>query len=240
VYRTLGFSDFILRLSLHDPKNAEKYIGTSENWKLAEDALRNALKSLDLPFIEGVGEAAFYGPKIDLIVKDVFGREWQLGTIPQVDYNMPERFDIHYTDADGQKKRPIMMHRAIFGSFERFIGVLTEHFKGHFPLWLSPLQAAVIPVAAAHEAYAAEVMSAMQSRGMRAMLAGHEESLGKRIREGERQRIPYLLVIGDKEVNEKTVAVRNVLTKKQVTVTLDEFLRKTAEDIAERRLEASI
>ena len=128
IYRTLGFNDFVLRLSRRDPQNMEKYIGTPENWDKAEAALKKVLEKLKLPFIDGVGEAAFYGPKIDLIVKDVFGREWQLGTIPQVDYNMPERFDIHYTDSDGTQKRPIMMHRAIFGSFERFIGVLIEHF----------------------------------------------------------------------------------------------------------------
>ncbi|TSC98272.1 MAG: threonyl-tRNA synthetase [Candidatus Peregrinibacteria bacterium Greene1014_49] len=240
IYRTLGFNDFVLRLSRRDPKNMEKYIGTPENWDKAEAALEKVLKKLKLPFIDGVGEAAFYGPKIDLIVKDVFGREWQLGTIPQVDYNMPERFDIHYTDSDGTQKRPIMMHRAIFGSFERFIGVLIEHFRGHFPLWLAPLQVAIIPVAQTHEDYAAEIALLLKKEGMRVISLPHTDSLGKRIREGETRRIPYLLVVGDKEMELKSVAVRNVKTKKQVVVTMKEFMEKLKVDVTERKLEASI
>lgn len=240
IYRTLGFSDFILRLSLHDPKDKEKYIGTPENWKLAEAALRNALEVQKLPYIEGVGEAAFYGPKIDLIVKDVFGREWQLGTIPQVDYNMPERFDIWYNDSDGSKKRPIMMHRAIFGSFERFIGLLIEHFKGLFPLWLAPVQVALIPVAGSHEDYAKKLAVELKKQGMRVQLMDPTESLGKRVREGETMKIPYLLVVGDREAADSTVTVRNVKTKKQVAVPFAEFVAKTVEDIRERKLEAGI
>lgn len=240
IYRTLGFNDFTLRFSRRDPQNMEKYIGTPENWDRAEAALQRVLEKLKLPFIDGVGEAAFYGPKIDLIVKDVFGREWQLGTIPQVDYNMPERFDIHYTDADGIQKRPIMMHRAIFGSFERFIGVLIEHFKGHFPLWLAPIQIAIIPVAETHEGYAAEIAAMLKKEGMRTVTLPHTDSLGKRIREGETRRIPYLLVIGDKEMEAASVAVRNVKTKKQVVVAVEEFVVRCREDIDDRRLEASI
>lgn len=240
IYRTLGFEDFILRLSRRDPENKEKYIGTDENWEKAERALETALKKMDLPYVNGVGEAAFYGPKIDLIVKDAFGREWQLGTIPQVDYNMPERFDLHYVDADGQKKRPIMMHRAIFGSFERFIGVLIEHFKGLFPLWLAPVQIAVLPVAAAHEQRAANIVLDLLDRGLRVKHFSSEESLGKRIREGEQQHIPYLIVLGDKELQDGSVTVRNVQSKQQVTVPLDEFIQKTMKDVHERRLKASI
>ena len=240
IYRTLGFNDFVLRLSRRDPQNMEKYIGTPENWDKAEAALKKVLEKLKLPFIDGVGEAAFYGPKIDLIVKDVFGREWQLGTIPQVDYNMPERFDIHYTDSDGTQKRPIMMHRAIFGSFERFIGVLIEHFKGHFPLWLAPIQVALIPVAETHEGYASEIAATLKKEGMRFVTLPHTDSLGKRIREGETRRIPYLLVVGDKEMEAASVAVRNVKTKKQVVVTMKEFMEKCLEDIGQRKLEASI
>lgn len=240
IYRTLGFNDFVLRLSRRDPNNTEKYIGSPENWEKAEAALERVLTKLKLPFINGVGEAAFYGPKIDLIVKDVFGREWQLGTIPQVDYNFPERFNLHYTDVDGAQKRPIMMHRAVFGSFERFIGVLIEHFKGHFPLWLAPTQIALLPVAEPHEAYAADIASALHKNGMRVVTLPHEDSLGKRIREGETRKIPYLLVIGDKEQEAGTVAVRNVKTKKQEVVTVQEFVEKCTDDIEQRRLEASI
>ncbi|OGJ67968.1 threonine--tRNA ligase [Candidatus Peribacteria bacterium RIFCSPLOWO2_01_FULL_53_10] len=239
IYRTLGFNDFVLRLSRRDPQNMEKYIGTPENWDKAEAALKKVLEKLKLPFIDGVGEAAFYGPKIDLIVKDVFGREWQLGTIPQVDYNMPERFDIHYTDSDGTQKRPIMMHRAIFGSFERFIGVLIEHFKGHFPLWLAPIQVALIPVAETHEGYASEIAATLKKEGMRFVTLPHTDSLGKRIREGETRRIPYLLVVGDKEMEAASVAVRNVKTKKQVVVPLEEFITATKRDIEQRLIDSS-
>jgi threonyl-tRNA synthetase len=239
IYRTCGFEEFSLHLSLHDPKNKEKYIGTEENWAVAESALRSALRTMNLSFVEAVGEAAFYGPKIDLVVRDIFGREWQLGTIPQVDYNMPERFDLRYVDADGQKKRPVMMHRAIFGSFERFIGVLIEHFKGHFPLWLSPVQVAILPVAGPHEAYAREIEAQLRDAKVRVIFADHTETLAKRIREGERQRIPYLLVLGDREVKDHTVSLRNVKTKAQLTVSLDEFLANILDDIRERRLTPS-
>ena len=240
IYRTLGFEDFLLRLSLHDPSNREKYIGTDENWQKAESALRTTLQKMELPFVEGVGEAAFYGPKIDLIVRDDFGREWQLGTIPQVDYNMPERFDLYYIDETGQKQRPIMMHRAIFGSFERFIGLLIEHFKGLFPLWLAPVQVALLPVASAHEDYAAQLGAKLLEKGIRTEYRNAEESLGKRIRDGEMHRIPYLLVVGDREASENAVTVRNVKTKKQVTLSFEEFFASVTSDVAQRKLEASI
>lgn len=240
IYRTLGFDNFTLRLSRRDPANKGKYIGTDDNWMRAESALQSALEKMDLPYVDVVGEAAFYGPKIDLIVRDVFGREWQLGTIPQVDYNLPERFDLHYIDADGQKKRPIMMHRAVFGSFERFIGVLIEHFKGLFPLWLAPVQMAVLPVAATHESAAASIVLDLIARGLRVKHLSSEESLGKRIREGEQQRIPYLVVIGDKEVQGNAVSVRNVATKQQAVLPVEEFIAKTVEDVRGRRLRASI
>ena len=236
IYRTLGFSDFTLRLSRRDPKNMEKYIGTPENWDKAEAALERVLRKMNLPYINGVGEAAFYGPKIDLIVRDVFGREWQLGTIPQVDYNMPERFDLHYVDVDGSKKRPIMMHRAIFGSFERFIGVLIEHFKGHFPLWLAPVQCAVLPVAPAHDAYATTIFDSLRSKGIRVRYFGAEESLGKRVRDGETRRIPLLLVLGDREAKEGAVTVRSTASKKQVAESFPTFEEHLRKNIEERKL----
>ncbi len=240
IYRTLGFDDFLLRLSLRDPQNKEKYIGSDENWAKAESTLRSVLKRMQLPFVEGVGEAAFYGPKIDLIVRDALGRQWQLGTIPQVDYNMPERFDLTYVDTDGAKKRPIMMHRAIFGSFERFIGVLIEHFKGLFPLWLAPVQIALLPVAEGHEAYAAKTYQQLKDAGLRVVSFDHTESLGKRIREAEQQKIPYVLVIGDKETEAKAVAVRNIKSKKQVMVPVGEFVRTVTQEVAGRKLELAI
>ena len=240
IYRTLGFEEFTLRLSKRDPKNKTKYVGTDENWDKGEAILRAALQDIGLPFVEAEGEAAFYGPKIDLIVHDVFGREWQLGTIPQVDYNMPERFELYYIDEHGEKQRPIMMHRAIFGSFERFIGLLIEHFKGLFPLWLAPVQVAVVPVSVEHEKYAGELGARLLELGMRVQYMDSTDTLGKRIREGEQRKIPYLLVIGDREMQDNSVAVRNVATKQQVTVNIEEFVQKTLEDIAQRKLKASI
>jgi len=240
VYRTLGFQEFALRLSLHDPREMKKYIGEESNWKHAEGALRSALKKMKLDFVEMVGEAAFYGPKIDLLVRDVLEREWQLGTIPQVDYNMPERFSLEYTDSDGKKKQPIMLHRAIIGSFERFIGILLEHFAGLFPLWLAPVQVGLIPVAPPHEEYARTVEAQLKERGIRMAYFGPEETLGKRIREGEQRKIPYLLVLGEKEAKSQSVAVRSVASKKQVVVSLGEFLEKAQENIQHRKLECLI
>lgn len=240
IYRTLGFKDFKLRLSLHEPKNKEKYIGTEENWNMAESALRSALTKLSLPFTEAIGEAAFYGPKIDLIVVDALGREWQLGTIPQVDYNMPERFALEYTDSDGSRKRPIMLHRAIFGSFERFIGVLIEHYRGIFPLWLAPVQVALLPVAKPHEEYAEKVKGELVKKGIRVQILYSDESLGKRIREGEKLKIPYLLVLGDEEREHQNVSVRNIMTKNQSVCSLKDFQVKIMHDIEIRSFQLSI
>jgi threonyl-tRNA synthetase len=239
IYMTLGFKDFRLRLSLRGEKNKEKYIGTDKSWKLAEGALRKALQHLGLPFVEAEGEAAFYGPKIDLLVKDVFGREWQLGTIPQVDYNMPERFNLSYVNEEGKKVRPVMMHRAIIGSFERFIGILIEQFGGLFPLWLSPVQVLILPVAAAHQSYANRIFEDLRKRGVRAKMGSPAESLGKRIREGEMSRIPIIVVVGDQEEKLKAVNVRSVRKKKQQSFPLEEFLMDVEEDIRKRKLEES-
>lgn len=240
IYRTLGFEDFTLRLSLHDPKDRKKYIGGEENWKHAEEALCSALKSLKLEFVEAIGEAAFYGPKIDLIVRDVLQREWQLGTIPQVDYNMPERFDLSFTDDHGHKQRPIMLHRAIVGSFERFIGLLIEHFGGLFPLWLAPIQVLVLPIAPPHQPYANRVFEELRKRGVRVDMSSATETLGKRIREGEQRKIPYLLVVGEREASSGSVAVRSVKTKKQVTLPVEQFCAMVTEDIRVRKLDFSI
>lgn len=238
-YRTVGFGELMIRLSLHDPEHFEKYLGTPEVWHKAEAAIRNIAKDRGVRYAEAPGEAAFYGPKVDFIVRDSIGREWQVATI-QLDINLPERFDLFCINEAGERERIVMIHCAIMGSIERFMSIFIEHSAGHFPLWLSPVQAAIIPVAPAHEAHAAEVGMKLMEKGIRTEYMSSEESLGKRIRDGETQRIPYLLVIGDKEIEAQSVAVRNVRTKKQETVTLDDFIARTTDDVAARRLEPSI
>ncbi|MEI8230076.1 MAG: threonine--tRNA ligase [Candidatus Peregrinibacteria bacterium] len=238
-YPAMGFPNLRVRLSLHDPEHFEKYLGTPEVWKSAEEDIRSIAKERGIAFTEVPGEAAFYGPKVDFMAKDAIGREWQVATI-QLDINLPERFDLTCINEKGEKERIVMIHAAIMGAIERFLSIFIEHCAGHFPLWLAPVQVAIIPVAGPHEEYAQEVMKELKAKGIRAVFMDSSESLGKRIREGEKQRIPYLLVMGDKEVADKAVAVRNVVTKKQVTVPLDEFIARTMDDVKERRLGASI
>ena len=238
-YATVGFGKLRVRLSLHDPAAPEKYLGTPAMWKKAETSLREIAVDRKADFFESPGEAAFYGPKVDFITKDSIGREWQVATI-QLDINMPERFDLFCIDESGEKERIVMVHAAIMGSLERFLSIYIEHTAGLFPLWLAPVQAALIPVAEPHEAYAAEITEMLKKEGMRVVTLPHEDSLGKRIREGETQKIPYLLVVGEKEMEAKSVAVRNVKTKKQVVVTVKEFVEKLKTDVSGRKLEASI
>jgi threonyl-tRNA synthetase len=238
-YKTVGFGQLNVRLSLHDPKNFDKYLGTPELWQQAENSIRNIAKDRGVNYIEALGEAAFYGPKVDFMVKDSIGREWQVATI-QLDINLPERFDLYCINEAGERERIVMIHAAIMGSLERFMSIFIEHSAGHFPLWLSPIHAAIIPVAPDHEQHAANVGIKLMEKGIRMEYMSSEESLGKRIRAGEQQRIPYLLVIGEKEIAENSVAVRNVRTKQQVTIPLDEFIAKTTDDIASRKLEPSI
>lgn len=196
-----------VRLSTHDPKKPEAYLGDADVWNRSEQMLRDILAEEKLDYETGVGEAAFYGPKLDFIAKDALGREWQLATI-QLDFNQPERFELEYTDSDGTKKRPVMIHRAILGSIERFLGVVIEHFAGAFPLWLSPVQVRVLPVSDKFLDYARDVNDALRADGIRAELDDSNESLGKKIRNGEKEKTPYLLVIGEKEVAATQVAVR--------------------------------
>jgi len=236
MYRVFGLTDAVYTLSLRDPKDKKKYVGGDENWNRAESILREALRKRNVKFTEHEGEAAFYGPKIDVKVKDVLGREWQLATIPQVDYNMPERFDLHYIDEKGEKQRPIILHRAIYGSYERFMGLIIEHFAGAFPTWLAPVQVAILPVAAAHEAYAQEVRDKLLDANVRVELMLAEETLGKRIRLSETQKIPYALVLGDKEIEAGSVAVRNYHTKKQEVMKAEAFMKIILEEIKERKL----
>jgi len=206
IFTLLGLSDYRVRVGLRDP-DSEKYTGTSANWDKAEAACRDAAKTLGVPFTEEPGEAAFYGPKIDFIVKDVIGREWQLGTV-QVDYNLPMRFDLTYIGPDNRPHRPVMIHRAPFGSMERFVGVLIEHFKGEFPLWLAPEQVRLLPIADRHVAYCQTVAEDYRSAGLRVTVDGRPEKTGYKIREAQLQKVPYMLVVGDREVEGGAVSVR--------------------------------
>jgi len=207
VFNTLGFNDFKTRLSFRDPKNKEKYGGEDSLWIQAEKDIKEAADEAKLDYYIGMGEAAFYGPKIDFMVRDVLGRTWQLGTV-QVDYVMPERFDLEYTGADGQKHRPVVVHRAPFGSLERFIGVLIEHFAGEFPLWLAPVQAAIVPIADQYFEYATEVYHQFKAAGIRAELDERNEKIGYKIRDWEMKKVPYMLVVGEKEKAANSVSVR--------------------------------
>ncbi len=238
-YKTVGFENLRVRLSLHDPENFGNYLGTQELWHKAEDAIRNIAKDRGVEYVESLGEAAFYGPKVDFMVNDSIGREWQVATI-QLDINMPDRFDLTCQNEQGEKERIVMIHAAIMGSIERFLSIYLEHTAGHLPLWLSPVHAAIIPVAPEHEQAATELGMQLLAKGLRVDVMHADDSLGKRIRDGELQRIPYLLVMGDKEIAEKAVTVRSVRTKKQVTVSIEDFIAHTTNDVSQRKLEPSI
>ena len=208
VFKTLHFEKFTAQVSLRDPKNPSKYIGSDENWNKAEQGIIDAAKKKGLPFVIETGEAAFYGPKLDFMVKDAIGRSWQLGTI-QVDYNLPERFQLEYTDSDGSKQRPVMIHRAPFGSLERFVAVLLEHTAGHLPLWLNPDQVKVLPVSEKYADYAKKVCNLLKNNEIRSSVDDRNETLGKRIREVSLMRVPIIAIVGEKEVAEGTVSVRH-------------------------------
>ena len=207
IFRTLKFDKYTAQVSLRDPNNREKYIGSDENWEKAENAIIEAAKNKGLNTIVEYGEAAFYGPKLDFMVKDALGRSWQLGTI-QVDYNLPERFDLTYKGADDKMHRPIMIHRAPFGSMERFVAVLLEHTAGKFPLWLSPDQVVVLPISEKYNDYAAEVARELNAADVRTQVDDRNEKIGRKIRDNELKRIPYLLIVGEKEAAERKVSVR--------------------------------
>ena len=207
VFKALGFSEFLAQISLRDPDKKEKYIGTDENWALAEAAIIEVAQEKGLQTVTELGEAAFYGPKLDFMVKDALGRRWQLGTI-QVDYNLPERFELEYTDSDNTKKRPVMIHRAPFGSMERFISVLIEHCAGVFPLWLTPEQVMVLPISEKYEVYAQNLNEMLKDAGYRSNIDNRSESIGKKIREAEMSKTPYMIIVGEKEQETQTLAVR--------------------------------
>ena len=207
VFKTLNFNEYVAQVSLRDPNNREKYIGSDENWEKAESAIIEAAQEKGLNTVVEYGEAAFYGPKLDFMVKDAIGRKWQLGTI-QVDYNLPERFELEYVGSDNQKHRPVMIHRAPFGSLERFVAVLLEHTGGKLPLWLTPDQVNIVPVSEKYEEYAKKVCDLLNNSDIRAAVDDRNETLGKRIRESELKRIPFLVIVGEKEMTEGTVSVR--------------------------------
>ena len=207
VFTSLGFDDFTAQVSLRDQKKPEKYIGTSENWDLAEQAIISAAKEKNLDYIVETGEAAFYGPKLDFMVKDALGRQWQLGTI-QVDYNLPERFDLTYKGSDNELHRPVMIHRAPFGSMERFVAILLEHTGGNFPLWLMPKQINILCVSEKYKNYALKVLNFLENHEIRALLDDRNETIGKKIRESEISKVPYMLILGEKEANNETVSLR--------------------------------
>ena len=218
VFKTLKMTDYMAQISLRHQTDHSKYIGSEENWNKAEQGIIDAAKSKGLPFVIETGEAAFYGPKLDFMVKDAIGRSWQLGTI-QVDYNLPERFQLEYTDSDGSKKRPVMIHRAPFGSLERFVAVLLEHTAGHLPLWLNPDQVKVLPVSEKYADYAKKVCSLLKNSEIRSSVDDRNETLGKRIREVSLMRVPIIAIVGEKEVAEGTVSVRhNAVDQGSMTV----------------------
>jgi threonyl-tRNA synthetase len=234
VLTTLGMSDYRVRVGLRDP-DSNKYTGLKENWDKAEAACREAAKTLGVPFTEEPGEAAFYGPKIDFVVKDVIGREWQLGTV-QVDYNLPIRFNLSYSGADNQPHRPVMIHRAPFGSMERFCGVLIEHFGGDFPVWLSPEQVRLVPISEKTLDYGRALLAQLKAAGVRASLDEHNDKLGAKIRRAEIEKIPYTLVLGAKEAEASSVSVRSRAKGDEGVVALAQFMPRVQEEIRQRSL----
>ena len=225
VLSALDFTEFTAQISLRDPQNTDKYVGSDALWTQAEQAIREAADEMELDTIEKAGEAAFYGPKLDFMVEDALGREWQLGTI-QVDYNLPERFDLTYVDAEDERQRPVMIHRAPFGSLERFIGVLIEHCGGNFPSWLAPVQATIIPVGADFNDYAQEVATQLRAADLRVEVDTSDDTVGYKIREAETQKVPYMLVVGAREEDAGTVAVRAHGDGQQDVISVDAFIEK--------------
>jgi threonyl-tRNA synthetase len=218
-----GKGDFWVSLSVRDSEKLEKYLGDAENWDKAEQFLKEVAEEENLPFERVEGEAAFYGPKLDFQFRDALGREWQLATI-QIDFVQPERFGLEYTNEQGEKERPVMIHRAVAGSLERFMAVIIEHFAGAFPAWLAPVQAQILPVSDAQHEYATSVFDSLKTAGVRVEIAEASDSLGKRIREGQMQKIPFLLILGDQEKEDNTVTVRKYGEKAQQTLSLAEFI----------------
>ena len=233
VFKIFGFENYEAQISLRDPKDTEKYIGSDEIWEESENAIREACKEKGLETREEVGEAAFYGPKLDFMVKDAIGRRWQLGTI-QVDYNLPERFKLEYTAEDNSKKTPVMIHRAPFGSLERFTAVLIEHTAGHFPLWLTPDQVAILPISEKFNDYAQKVRQYLDKQGVRALVDDRNEMIGRKIRDNELKRVPYMVIVGEKESAEGLVSMRKQGGGEQATMSMEEFAQRINAEVAEQ------
>lgn len=233
VFKIFGFENYEAQISLRDPKDTEKYIGSDEIWEESENAIREACKEKGLETREEIGEAAFYGPKLDFMVKDAIGRRWQLGTI-QVDYNLPERFKLEYTAEDNSKKTPVMIHRAPFGSLERFTAVLIEHTAGHFPLWLTPDQVAILPISEKFNDYAQKVRQYFDKQGVRALVDDRNEKIGRKIRDNELKRVPYMVIVGEKESAEGLVSMRKQGGGEQATMSMEEFAQRINAEVAEQ------
>lgn len=233
IFKTLDFKDYTAQISLRDPDNREKYIGSDENWNKAEAAIIEASAEKGLKTVVEYGEAAFYGPKLDFMVRDAIGRKWQLGTI-QVDYNLPERFELEYVGADDKRHRPVMIHRAPFGSMERFVAVLIEHTGGKFPLWLSPEQAVILPVSEKYNDYAKKVVDILNNADIRASIDDRNETIGKKIRENELKRVPFLLIVGEKEADNGTISVRKQGDGDKGAMSVDDFRQMIENEIKQQ------
>ena len=226
----MNFENFEAQISLRDKVNRDKYIGSDENWEKAEQAIVEACREKGLPAKVEYGEAAFYGPKLDFMVKDAIGRRWQLGTI-QVDYNLPERFQLEYMGSDNQKHRPVMIHRAPFGSMERFVAVLIEHTAGKFPLWLTPDQVAILPISEKYNEYAEQVKAYLKAHEVRALVDDRNEKIGRKIRDNEMKRIPYMLIVGEKEMENGEVSVRKQGEGDKGTMKYEDFAKILNEEV---------
>ncbi|HET6228052.1 MAG TPA: threonine--tRNA ligase [Bacteroidia bacterium] len=233
VFRALDFNDYVAQISLRDPENKTKYIGSDENWRLAEQAIIESAEEKGLKTVVEYGEAAFYGPKLDFMVRDAIGRKWQLGTI-QVDYNLPERFELEYTGSDNQKHRPVMIHRAPFGSLERFVAVLIEHCAGKFPLWLTPEQVTVLPISEKYNDYAKKVLELLNNYDIRGLVDDRNEKIGKKIRDTELKKVPYMLIVGEKEEAENAVSVRKQAEGDLGSFSVEEFAKIINDEILNR------
>lgn len=232
VFKIFNFDNFEAQISLRDPKDKEKYIGSDEVWAESEQAIIDACKEKGLDAKVEYGEAAFYGPKLDFMVKDAIGRRWQLGTI-QVDYNLPQRFKLEYTDEDNSKRTPVMVHRAPFGSLERFTAVLIEHTAGHFPLWLTPDQVAILPISEKYNAYARQVAKQFAAQQVRATIDDRNEKIGRKIRDNELKRVPYMVIVGEKEAADGLVSMRERGGGEQATLRVDEFIARINNEVAQ-------
>lgn len=239
VFGSLGFEKFTTQVSLRDPEKPEKYIGSLENWDKAEQAIINAVQEKELDYVIETGEAAFYGPKLDFMVKDALGRSWQLGTI-QVDYNLPERFELSYKGSDNELHRPVMIHRAPFGSMERFVAILLEHTGGNFPLWLMPEQVAILSLSEKYEKYAEKVLNLLENHEIRALVDNRNETIGKKIREAEMNKYPYMLIVGEQEANDGTVSVRRHSEGDIGTMKVEKFSELINTEIAENIVEFNV